>query len=254
MCHLYSVKKSSKEPPIVVPASEPRDGAAFIQHVGREFQDLDVTSAMADVEPARPWERQPTDTETSWNAFRAYRDNKRTGRRSIRDTARILGVTSNALFELSTKYDFVDRCVALDRHMDGQKVQAVADVAAEASREAFRISSELIEQGRIQLEQLANLEGPEAVAMRRQITSGLAEAYKIQRQALGLPEHTSASLHVHRHEGAHGVDVNAMGEDQQLALRFALHAIGVHDAMPESIRGACQAAHFKLASAAFKSV
>ena len=81
---------------------------------------------------ARPWVRQPCDTNTRWAAFLTYRE--QSPPRSLSRLARESGRDRSRLQEWSSAYSWPERSAAYDRHLDAARVSAVVDALSEDAR------------------------------------------------------------------------------------------------------------------------
>jgi hypothetical protein len=73
-----------------------------------------ATPAIAAVAALPPWERQPTDTDRSFEAFEIYR--LMGGSRSLTKTSEKLGKNTTTIEQWSRRHSWVTRCAAWDRH------------------------------------------------------------------------------------------------------------------------------------------
>lgn len=90
------------------------------------------------IDPDRDlWDRQPGESDESWEAFTAYRDmaDEGDGRRSTRQAARQLGKSATLVGRWSTEHDWQRRVQAFDRDRDAQRL---AEGAAAIRRAAKR--------------------------------------------------------------------------------------------------------------------
>lgn len=65
------------------------------------------------------WERQPSDTEKSWEAFQVYRDMGRS--RSLRNVAQKLAKSEQLIKRWSSEHGWVERCESYDADQDEQR-------------------------------------------------------------------------------------------------------------------------------------
>jgi hypothetical protein len=90
--------------------------------------------ALAKVEGSRkPWERIPGEGERAYTAFTHYRDLG--SERNLRRVGQDLGKSRQAIEELSHRWNWVERVLAYDDHLDQQ---ALATVEKEYRRMALR--------------------------------------------------------------------------------------------------------------------
>lgn len=83
------------------------------------------------VELPAPWERQPTESEEAWLAFRAYRDmppEQRILRRSAVKTVEVLS-------RWYRDHNWIDRCKAFDAHVDHVSIEERKRILEMASRD-----------------------------------------------------------------------------------------------------------------------
>lgn len=157
--------------------------------------ELDVAarrgeSPQSDAEPApvAAWERQPSESQVAFEAFRLYRDGA--PRRSIREVAAELGKRRQLLERWSTRHRWVDRVDAFLRDEDRQHIElgfvrkreearevrsivARRDAKERARREARRSKSarRMRPPGSHRFVPLASLDDPSHPAFRQQATS-----------------------------------------------------------------------------------
>ena len=81
----------------------------------------------------RAWTRQPCDTEARWRCFQAYRDQPPP--RTMQGASNALdGYDLRTLQRYGARDGWPDRCAALDRYLDEQRVSVIVDVLAEDAR------------------------------------------------------------------------------------------------------------------------
>ena len=91
-----------------------------------------------------PWERQPKETDKSWEAFVKYRDMG--AERSHVRLEQVLGKNKNYLAVWSKRNDWVERCAAYDNHVDQL---ALKEIEREYIRSAkMRAKSAMMTYGR----------------------------------------------------------------------------------------------------------
>lgn len=87
---------------------------------------------------ARPWNRQPCDTEARWRAFRAYRDQPPP--RTVPGASRALASPTGrpfcerTLMKWSGEDCWPERCLAFDRWLDEHRTSVIVDALSEDAR------------------------------------------------------------------------------------------------------------------------
>jgi len=81
----------------------------------------------------KPWERQEAEPDDAWTAFRMYRD-QMTGPGATRSYAR-LGVRLETALAWMNKYQWKERCLAWDRHVDEIRQEEKTALLAQDARE-----------------------------------------------------------------------------------------------------------------------
>jgi hypothetical protein len=176
---------------------------------------------------ARPWERQPDDTDASWNAFICYRDLgvrrslPRAGRRYYHPDADRdeIGVTSGQerqFEEWSAEKNWVERSRQFDAYEEAERLHERRTQIREAERRHAQIGMRLQAKGLEALEVL-ELDDFDPADILRWVTEGA----KLERLALGestsneqviLVTEEEIDAEIHRLEAEEGRDPGAEGE------------------------------------------
>lgn len=91
----------------------------------------------------KPWERQPTDTQKSWEAFVVYRDFGT--KRSLKKVAEELKKSETIIGRWSGKHNWVERVAAWDEEQDRLiRIELTKDIGAMRKRHADLASAMLI--------------------------------------------------------------------------------------------------------------
>lgn len=91
----------------------------------------------------KPWERQPTDTQKSWEAFVVYRDFGT--KRSLKKVAEELKKSETIIGRWSGKHNWVERVAAWDEEQDRLiRIELTKDIGAMRKRHADLANSMLI--------------------------------------------------------------------------------------------------------------
>lgn len=90
-----------------------------------------------------PWERRDSETPVAFAAFQVYRD--LAAERTLAKAAAALGKGHSVMEKWSGEHDWVERCLAWDRHLDEQgrraAVAAVREMAERHAREAQELQN-----------------------------------------------------------------------------------------------------------------
>lgn len=131
---------------------------------------------------ARPWHRQPGETDKAFLAFVTYRDLG--AERSIPAAMKTYGEPAGNLRYWegwSSRYDWVQRAAAYDAHLDEVRLNAIEDRVARATEKHVRAAQSLIDKGLERLRSL-DLEDMDPGDVRMYVADGI----KLQRLAMGL--------------------------------------------------------------------
>lgn len=155
------------------------------------------------VSDINPWDKQDKESAQAFQAFTIYRDTP-TGERSIRRVAQGLSKSATLVARWSSRWGWVERCLAWDRELDRvkqrQHAQAVSDMAARHANQAKNIASALTLPMRALQERLTGPDGAAALAQLRglpladlvELINGCARNFaplaKLERLSLGEPE------------------------------------------------------------------
>ncbi len=101
-------------------------------HEGAEHPTPPNRNRPTEFDEARPWTRQPCDTNTRWASFLRYRD--AVPPRSIRRQSIETGQAISTLQKWSTDYGWPERAAAYDRHVDAARTAAVEEALCEDAR------------------------------------------------------------------------------------------------------------------------
>lgn len=147
---------------------------------------------MSAATPPAPWDRQPGETDPSWAAFVVYRDMGR--ERSIAKTAQAMDRRgSKSLMEgWSSRHAWLRRASAFDTWQQ-QQLEAEARQARSSQRTTVldqqRVTANALLQKGLAALQKVNPEDIDPKALPRWIET----AIRLQRQAVGLPEHIAGT-------------------------------------------------------------
>jgi len=132
---------------------------------------------------ARPWHRQPGETDKAFLAFVTYRDlgPERTVQAAI-DTS---NKTSSGLHRTwtgwSARHHWVQRAAAYDAHLDEVRLNAIEDRVARTTEKHVQAAQSLIDKG---LEHLRSMDTEDMTP--GDVRMYVADGIKLQRLAMGL--------------------------------------------------------------------
>lgn len=135
-----------------------------------------------------PWERRDTETALSFNAFAVYRDAG--AMRSLRKTAREVPTDYKVVANWSVTHQWVDRALAWDRYMDRQRQVALVSRQREVAELHDRVAAALLARAvnRITGQNGVTALDPSTLTA-REVARLIEVATRVQRSALGMPDH-----------------------------------------------------------------
>jgi hypothetical protein len=99
----------------------------------------------------KPFERQPKETDPAWKAFQIYRDMDKRSHAKLGDQ---LGKSKQLISTWSSKWRWVERCVAWDREADDRARAATLEEIDEMQRRHVQLALGMQQLGALEMQRL----------------------------------------------------------------------------------------------------